>query len=157
MICCNSAFEQGNLVLWRYINAFIIIQDTQIQNKKTKSSAVSVITTQRTRNKEQRFLWVDMRRTGISVLVVVVEVGGRHLTAARGRLRLLRCVPEERVLQVKCVEWFCWRSWHRHLDVYVVTLPTDAELQNEQKRSCKGRNLTYIEYLQFISKKSIVS
>ena len=25
MICCNSAFEQGNLDLWRYINAFIII------------------------------------------------------------------------------------------------------------------------------------
>ena len=25
MICCNSAFEQGNLGLWRYINAFIII------------------------------------------------------------------------------------------------------------------------------------
>ena len=25
MICCNSAFEQGNLDLWRYyINAFII-------------------------------------------------------------------------------------------------------------------------------------
>ena len=25
MICSNSAFEQGNLDLWRYINAFIII------------------------------------------------------------------------------------------------------------------------------------
>ena len=25
MICCNNAFEQGNLDLWRYINAFIII------------------------------------------------------------------------------------------------------------------------------------
>ena len=25
MICCNSAFEQGNLVLWRYTNAFIIV------------------------------------------------------------------------------------------------------------------------------------
>ena len=25
MICCNSAFEQGHLDLWRYINAFIII------------------------------------------------------------------------------------------------------------------------------------
>ena len=25
MICCNSAFEHGNLDLWRYINAFIII------------------------------------------------------------------------------------------------------------------------------------
>ena len=25
MICCNSAFEQGNLDLWGYINAFIII------------------------------------------------------------------------------------------------------------------------------------
>ena len=25
MICFNSAFEQGNLDLWRYINAFIII------------------------------------------------------------------------------------------------------------------------------------
>ena len=25
MICCNSAFEQGNLDLWRYINAFIIL------------------------------------------------------------------------------------------------------------------------------------
>ena len=25
MISCNSAFEQGNLDLWRYINAFIII------------------------------------------------------------------------------------------------------------------------------------
>ena len=25
MICCNSAFEQGNLDLWRYINALIII------------------------------------------------------------------------------------------------------------------------------------
>ena len=28
MICCNSAFEQGNLDLWRYINAFIIINYT---------------------------------------------------------------------------------------------------------------------------------
>ena len=25
MISCNSAFEQGNLDLWRYTNAFIII------------------------------------------------------------------------------------------------------------------------------------
>ena len=25
MISCNSAFEQANLDLWRYINAFIII------------------------------------------------------------------------------------------------------------------------------------
>ena len=25
MISCNSALEQGNLDLWRYINAFIII------------------------------------------------------------------------------------------------------------------------------------
>ena len=25
MISCNSTFEQGNLDLWRYINAFIII------------------------------------------------------------------------------------------------------------------------------------
>ena len=25
MLCCNSAFEQGNLDLWRYTNAFIII------------------------------------------------------------------------------------------------------------------------------------
>ena len=25
MICCNSAFKQGNLGLWRYVNAIIII------------------------------------------------------------------------------------------------------------------------------------
>ena len=30
MICCNSALEQGNLDLWRYINAFIIIIGGQL-------------------------------------------------------------------------------------------------------------------------------
>ena len=36
MICCNSAFEQGNLDLWRYINMFIIISITIISVALTK-------------------------------------------------------------------------------------------------------------------------
>ena len=32
MICCNTAFEQGSLDLWRYLNAFIIIIIMRSQN-----------------------------------------------------------------------------------------------------------------------------
>ena len=42
MISCNSAFEQGNLDLWRYINAFIIIIITFLLDPKSANVSDSL-------------------------------------------------------------------------------------------------------------------